>query len=81
MLGEIQSLDFFLLCNSQADGRIDHLQDRQRPHDAQEPGNCDANELIHDLVGVSFQKSGRQNISLRIFENRIDCAHRENSSQ
>jgi hypothetical protein len=26
MLGEIQSLDFFLLCNSQADGHSDHSE-------------------------------------------------------
>ena len=41
----------------------------------------DPDELIEQLVRISFQQARGENVPLRIFENRIDRAHREYSRQ
>ena len=60
VLRQIQALDFLLLCDSQADGPIHDLEDRQRSHHGQHPRDSDSHQLVEHLGRVAIDQPDRR---------------------
>ena len=72
MLRKIQTLHFVLLCNPQADGQVNELQDGKRSDNCQRPGKRHSGELIQKLMDISHKRAGSENVAAGILENRIN---------
>src|SRR5665213_1128837 len=79
MLRKIEPLSFLLRRNAQTDGLIHKSQDGESSNDTERPSDRYADELIQELVRISLNEAGGQNISIRIFQDWIDGADGEDS--
>src|SRR5690242_2417563 len=81
VLREIEALNFLLLGNAKSDDKVHDLQDYERAHDGQDPGDDDTDKLIAPLVVVAFQKSGGKRDALRVFEDGIYRGNSEDAGE
>ena len=81
MLGEIETLYFLVFSDAQTDGEVDEFEDHERSNDCQDPRNDHAHTLIEQLAGVSLEQAGGERVSLRVFEDGIDCGRGEYARQ
>src|SRR5271157_4362581 len=70
-----------VLRNTQTDSDVYYLQDDHSSHDCQPPGNHYSDQLIEQLVGIAFDPSRSQCISLSIFKDGIHGARCEDARQ
>src|SRR5216684_1997362 len=81
MLRDVQTLNFMVLRNPQADHHVYNLEDRQGAADGQRPGHRYTDQLVDELMRVAFEPAGRKRHSVRALKDGVDYAGRKHSGQ
>jgi hypothetical protein len=81
VLRKIESLRFLFFRHSQTNQFVHNLKQNERSHNSKHPGDCNAHELIQQLMRITLKQAGREHITMRVIENRIDHARSKNTRE
>src|SRR6476660_9494922 len=78
---KIETFDFIARRDTKPDRFVDEKKQDESSDDGDDPCNRDSSKLVQQLMPVTFDQSGRQNISSGVFEHWVDGAAGKNARE
>src|ERR1019366_424522 len=78
---EIQAVAFLLPGYPQSDRGVDNLEDRERAHDGQAPGNGGGPKLVEDLAAVAVHQAERLYFAGSVLQSLVNRAGGEDAGE